>query len=115
MKRSASPLQEASHPDQLVGRMYDAAGRARLRLLARAPANVVNANADAGGFYVPPCNDCRRGGGFGGGGTEGTWNWVRLKAGRPWQYENPPIGDTSRSIERHYPTMTIEQFAHCNE
>jgi hypothetical protein len=24
-----------------------------------------------------------------------------------------PIGDTNRSIERHYPTMTIEQFAHC--
>jgi hypothetical protein len=28
-----------------------------------------------------------------------------------WQYENPPIGDPSRSIERHYPTMAIEEIS----
>jgi hypothetical protein len=28
-----------------------------------------------------------------------------------WQYENPPIGDTNRSIERHNSTMTIEEIS----
>lgn len=28
----------------------------------------------------------------------------------PWRYENPPIGASSRSIENHYPTMTLEEI-----
>lgn len=28
----------------------------------------------------------------------------------PWRYENPPIGSTSRAIENHYPTMTLEEI-----
>lgn len=30
-----------------------------------------------------------------------------LLADPPWRYENPPIGDSGRSIENHYPTMTV--------
>jgi len=33
-----------------------------------------------------------------------------IYADPPWQYENPPIGATSRSIENHYPTMTLEEI-----
>lgn len=28
----------------------------------------------------------------------------------PWSYENPPIGASNRSIENHYPTMTLEEI-----
>jgi N6-adenosine-specific RNA methylase IME4 len=28
----------------------------------------------------------------------------------PWRYENPPIGASGRSIENHYPTMTLEEI-----
>jgi N6-adenosine-specific RNA methylase IME4 len=28
----------------------------------------------------------------------------------PWRYENPPMGGTNRSIENHYPTMTLEEI-----
>lgn len=28
----------------------------------------------------------------------------------PWRYENPPMGDTGRSIENHYPTMALEEI-----
>lgn len=28
----------------------------------------------------------------------------------PWRYENPPMGGGNRSIENHYPTMTIEEL-----
>jgi N6-adenosine-specific RNA methylase IME4 len=28
----------------------------------------------------------------------------------PWRYENPPIGASGRSIENHYPTMTLDEI-----
>jgi N6-adenosine-specific RNA methylase IME4 len=28
----------------------------------------------------------------------------------PWQYENPPMGGGNRSIENHYPTMTLDEL-----
>ena len=28
----------------------------------------------------------------------------------PWRYENPPMGGGNRSIENHYPTMTLEEI-----
>jgi N6-adenosine-specific RNA methylase IME4 len=31
-----------------------------------------------------------------------------IYADPPWRYENPPIGSTSRAIENHYDTMTLE-------
>lgn len=33
-----------------------------------------------------------------------------IYADPPWRYENPPIGASSRSIENHYPTMTLEDI-----
>ena len=33
-----------------------------------------------------------------------------IYADPPWRYENPPIGSTSRAIENHYPTMTLEEI-----
>lgn len=33
-----------------------------------------------------------------------------IYADPPWQYENPPIGATSRAIENHYPTMTLDEI-----
>jgi len=33
-----------------------------------------------------------------------------IYADPPWQYENPPMGGTNRSIENHYPTMTLEEI-----
>jgi N6-adenosine-specific RNA methylase IME4 len=36
--------------------------------------------------------------------------FVVLYADPPWQYENPPMGGTNRSIENHYPTMTLEEI-----
>lgn len=33
-----------------------------------------------------------------------------LYADPPWRYEHPPIGSSSRSIENHYPTMTLEEI-----
>lgn len=33
-----------------------------------------------------------------------------IYADPPWRYENPPMGDTNRSIENHYPTMTLEEI-----
>lgn len=33
-----------------------------------------------------------------------------IYADPPWRYENPPIGASSRSIENHYPTMTLEEI-----
>jgi N6-adenosine-specific RNA methylase IME4 len=28
----------------------------------------------------------------------------------PWRYENPPMGDSGRSIENHFPTMTLDEI-----
>jgi MT-A70 len=36
--------------------------------------------------------------------------FVVLYADPPWQYENPAMGGSNRSIENHYPTMTIEEL-----
>ena len=33
-----------------------------------------------------------------------------LYADPPWQYENPPMGGNNRSIENHYPTMTLDEI-----
>lgn len=33
-----------------------------------------------------------------------------LYADPPWRYENPPMGDTGRSIENHYPTMDLDEI-----
>lgn len=33
-----------------------------------------------------------------------------IYADPPWRYENPPMGGTNRSIENHYPTMTLEEI-----
>lgn len=33
-----------------------------------------------------------------------------LYADPPWRYEHPPIGASNRSIENHYPTMTVEEI-----
>lgn len=33
-----------------------------------------------------------------------------IYADPPWRYENPPIGATSRAIENHYPTMSLEEI-----
>lgn len=33
-----------------------------------------------------------------------------LYADPPWKYENPPMGGGNRSIENHYPTMTLEEI-----
>jgi N6-adenosine-specific RNA methylase IME4 len=33
-----------------------------------------------------------------------------IYADPPWCYEHPPIGASTRSIENHYPTMTLEQI-----
>ena len=33
-----------------------------------------------------------------------------IYADPPWQYENPPMGGGNRSIENHYPTMTLDEI-----
>lgn len=33
-----------------------------------------------------------------------------ILADPPWRYENPPIGGSNRSIENHYPTMTLDEI-----
>ena len=33
-----------------------------------------------------------------------------IYADPPWRYEQPPMGGTNRSIENHYPTMTLEEI-----
>ncbi len=33
-----------------------------------------------------------------------------IYADPPWRYENPPMGGANRSIENHYPTMTLEEI-----
>lgn len=33
-----------------------------------------------------------------------------IYADPPWRYENPPMGDTGRSIENHYPTMQLQEI-----
>lgn len=33
-----------------------------------------------------------------------------IYADPPWRYENPPMGGNNRSIENHYPTMTLEEI-----
>lgn len=33
-----------------------------------------------------------------------------IYADPPWRYEHPPMGDSGRSIENHYPTMTLEEI-----
>ena len=33
-----------------------------------------------------------------------------IYADPPWKYENPPNGDSSRSIENHYPTMELKEI-----
>jgi N6-adenosine-specific RNA methylase IME4 len=32
----------------------------------------------------------------------------------PWRYENPPMGGGNRSIENHYPTMTLDELRELN-
>jgi N6-adenosine-specific RNA methylase IME4 len=33
-----------------------------------------------------------------------------IYADPPWRYEHPPMGDGNRSIENHYPTMSLEEI-----
>lgn len=33
-----------------------------------------------------------------------------IYADPPWRYEHPPMGSSSRSIENHYPTMTVDEI-----
>jgi len=33
-----------------------------------------------------------------------------IYADPPWKYEHPPMGDSNRSIERHYPTLELEKI-----
>lgn len=33
-----------------------------------------------------------------------------ILADPPWRYENPPMGGSNRSIENHYPTMTLDEI-----
>ena len=33
-----------------------------------------------------------------------------IYADPPWRYENPPVGYSSRSVENHYPTMTLQEI-----
>jgi len=33
-----------------------------------------------------------------------------ILADPPWRYENPPMGGGNRSIENHYPTMTLDEI-----
>ena len=33
-----------------------------------------------------------------------------IYADPPWRYENPPMGGGNRSIENHYPTMTLDEL-----
>jgi N6-adenosine-specific RNA methylase IME4 len=33
-----------------------------------------------------------------------------IYADPPWRYENPPMGGSNRSIENHYPTMSLEEL-----
>jgi N6-adenosine-specific RNA methylase IME4 len=33
-----------------------------------------------------------------------------IYADPPWRYENPPVGDSNRSIENHYPTMDLGEI-----
>lgn len=33
-----------------------------------------------------------------------------IYADPPWRYENPPMGGTNRSIENHYPTMSLDEI-----
>ena len=33
-----------------------------------------------------------------------------IYADPPWRYENPPMGDTNRSIENQYPTMALDEI-----
>jgi N6-adenosine-specific RNA methylase IME4 len=33
-----------------------------------------------------------------------------IYADPPWRYENPPMGGNNRSIENHYPTMTLDEI-----
>jgi N6-adenosine-specific RNA methylase IME4 len=33
-----------------------------------------------------------------------------IYADPPWRYENPPMGGSNRSIENHYPTMTLGEI-----
>jgi predicted DNA-binding protein YlxM (UPF0122 family) len=39
-----------------------------------------------------------------------TQRYPILYADPPWQYENPPMGGGNRSIENHYPTMTLSEI-----
>jgi N6-adenosine-specific RNA methylase IME4 len=41
----------------------------------------------------------------------GSRRYPIIYADPPWRYENPPMGDTGRSIENHYPTMTLDEIA----
>jgi len=36
--------------------------------------------------------------------------YALILADPPWRYENPPMGGSSRSIENHYPTMTLDEI-----
>lgn len=36
--------------------------------------------------------------------------YALILADPPWRYENPPMGGTNRSIENHYPTMTLNEI-----
>lgn len=45
-------------------------------------------------------------------GLDTSTSYPVIYADPPWRYENPPIGASNRSIENHYPTMTLEEI--CN-
>jgi N6-adenosine-specific RNA methylase IME4 len=42
--------------------------------------------------------------------AESMGQYAVLYADPPWRYENPPIGGGPRSIENHYPTMTLSEI-----
>jgi len=42
--------------------------------------------------------------------ADATGQYPVIYADPPWQYELPPMGDTNRSIEAHYPTMTLDSI-----
>jgi N6-adenosine-specific RNA methylase IME4 len=39
-----------------------------------------------------------------------TTTYPVIYADPPWRYENPPMGGTNRSIENHYPTMSLDEI-----
>jgi N6-adenosine-specific RNA methylase IME4 len=42
--------------------------------------------------------------------AESLGKFAVLYADPPWRYENPPMGGSNRSIENHYPTMSLDEI-----